>query len=29
MLESPDFEQNHWSRTATGIYNIGNDSSRL
>ena len=25
MLENPDFEQNHWSRTAEGIYKIGHD----
>ena len=29
MLENPDFEQNFWSRTATGIYKIGHDSIRL
>ena len=29
MLENPDFEQNSWSRTATGIYKIGHDSIRL
>ena len=29
MLENPDFEQNYWSRTATGIYKIGHDSIRL
>ena len=29
MLESPNFEQNYWSRTATGIYKIGHDSIRL
>ena len=29
MLESPDFEQNHWSRTAQGVYKIGHDSIRL
>ena len=28
-LEVPDFEQNYWSRTATGIYKIGHDSIRL
>ena len=26
---SPDFEQDHWSRTAEGIYKIGHDSTRL
>ena len=29
MLLNPDFEQNYWSRTATGIYKIGHDSIRL
>ena len=29
MLENPDFEQNYWSRTSTGIYKIGHDSIRL
>ena len=29
MLLNPDFEQNHWSRTAIGIYKIGHDSIRL
>ena len=29
MLKSPNFEQNYWSRTATGIYKIGHDSIRL
>ena len=29
MIENPDFEQNHWSRTAEGIYKIGHDSIRL
>ena len=29
MLESPNFEQNLWSRTATGVYRIGLDSIRL
>ena len=29
MLENSDFEQNYWSRTAKGIYRIGNDSIRL
>ena len=28
MLENSDFEQNYWSRTATGIYKIGFDSIR-
>ena len=29
MLLNPNFEQNHWSITATGIYKIGHDSIRL
>ena len=29
MLESPDFEQNRWSGTATGIYKIGLGSIRI
>ena len=29
MLKNPDFEQNFWSRTSTGIYKIGHDSIRL
>ena len=29
MLEKPDIEQDHYSRTATGIYKIGRDSLRL
>ena len=29
MLENLDFEHNHWSRTAEGIYKIGHDSIRL
>ena len=29
MLENSDFEQNYWSRKATGIYKIGHDSIRL
>ena len=28
MSENPDFEQDHWSKTATGIYKIGHDSIR-
>ena len=28
-LKNPNFEQNYWSRTATGIYKIGHDSIRL
>ena len=28
MLESLNFEQDHWSRTAKGIFKIGNDSIR-
>ena len=29
MLENSDFEQDYWSRTATGIYKICHDSIRL
>ena len=29
MLKNPDFEQDYWSRTATGIYKTGHDSIRL
>ena len=29
MMKSPDFGQDFWSRTATGIYKIGHDSIRL
>ena len=29
MIRNPDFEQNYWSRTASGIYRIGHDSIRL
>ena len=29
MLESPNFGQNYWSRTAIGIFKIGHDSIRL
>ena len=29
MLENSDFEQNYWSRAATGFYKIGHDSIRL
>ena len=29
MLKNPNFEQNHWSKTAEGIYKIGHDSIRL
>ena len=29
MLENPDFEQNHYSITSTGIYRIAHDSIRL
>ena len=29
MLKNPDFDQNYYSRTATGIYKIGHDSVRL
>ena len=29
MIINPDFEQDYWSRTATGIYKIGHDKIRL
>ena len=29
MLENPDFEHDHWSRTAEGIYKIGHVSIRI
>ena len=29
LLEIPDFEQDHWSRTAEGIYKFRHDSIRL
>ena len=29
MLEKLEFEDNHWSRTAEGVYKIGHDSIRL
>ena len=29
MLENPNFEQDCWSTTATGIYKIGHDSVRF
>ena len=29
MLENPNFEQDHYPRTATSIYKIGHDSIRL
>ena len=29
MLEYPDFEQNHYSKTAEGVYRKGHDSIRL
>ena len=29
MLENPDFEQDYWSRTASGIYKTGHDSIGL
>ena len=29
MIKNPDFEQNYWSGTATGVYKIGHDSIRL
>ena len=29
MMKNPDFEQDYWSRTATGIYRIGHECIRL
>ena len=29
MIRNPDFEQNHYSITSTGMYKIGRDSIRL
>ena len=29
MIKNSDFEQDYWSRTATGIYKIGHDCVRL
>ena len=29
MCEIPDFEQDHYSRTAVGVYKIGHDSLRF
>ena len=29
MLENSDFEQDYWSETAEGFYEIGHDSFRL
>ena len=29
MLENPGFEQDHYSRTAIGFYEVGHDSIRL
>ena len=29
MLEYSDFEQNYWSKTASGIYKNGHDNNRL
>ena len=29
MLESPNLEQDYWSRTAEGVYKIGQDSDRF
>ena len=29
MLENPDFEQHHYSKTAISTYKIGHDSIRL
>ena len=29
MLENTNFEQDHYSRTATGIYKNGHDSIRI
>ena len=28
MIKSSDFEQDYWSRTATGVYKIGHDAIR-
>ena len=28
-IENPDFEQDHWSRTAIGSHKLGHDSIRL
>ena len=29
LVGNPDFEQNYWSKTSTGVYRIGQDSIRL
>ena len=29
IIENPEFEQNHYSRTATSFYKIGHDSIRI
>ena len=29
MLENPKFEEDYWSKTATGVYKVGHDSIRL
>ena len=29
MLKNPNFEQDYWPKTATGVYTIGHDSIRL
>ena len=29
MLKNPDFDQNYWSKTATGVYKFRHDSIRL
>ena len=29
MVENPDFEQNHYSKTSTAVYRIGQDSVKL
>ena len=29
MLENPNFEQDHWSKTTVGVYKIDHDSIRL
>ena len=29
MLKNPNFEQNYWSKTATGIFKKGHDSVRV
>ena len=29
MIKNPDFEQDYWSKTATGVYRIVHDSNRI